>query len=927
MNKHLWIGLSLLAWNCSLSTALSQEIRVTLTPDMVVNERERGNPEAMIDEQDKIGDPPTGQPESTWKINSKHWKTFPYGAYLDLGHGRKLSSLWIFDTFNHGELIVHAGTPGNWKEVLRHDTMKYMSWTQLKLDVSTRFLRIERATPSCIFSEIALYEYTPEAYRAMIARKAAEQEERAARDVALAQARAEEANRPLVDMGPLFGKLRLVEEVNCAAEPVAKRFRQDPPQASRVETILGRPCRVLKKTEGEAAYFAYRLGKWKLLKPGAAYVLAVEYPEDQPRSWIVMNGGNEISRGLHTGTTFGDAFEPKYVNNNNESLHVPLSGKYENWKLFFHLHDRFPDFKFLRGAGPRALTADDGFWVTVGQFSANNIPASHGAAVSRIRLFEVPDPARLYCQLRLPPDDLPQRHLFWREEMADGVIAAKKEDERGLKEPLDWYRYKVSTMRFLGMNTFSKDLLEFGACQGWDSSPGGGNKWVYFNSDHKDLWAGIVEMMGKHDFNVLPYYEYSGSKGQNGLGNQRRAKPLTRDDAYTHITWIENSNADVTDPDTYEDFKRMLDLTVVRFQDKARFVGAWLRPRSQLPLGFGDATRARFAEEANDGNAVTRAQLIEDRELLHRYYDWWYGKRRDFLVAMRDHLRNSGVADAAILYTADPSEPGTSFPTYEKQFVTDDVARWQSLLAREESEVAPIALSEVLLRKRYLEALLAPRPDWGGWEVGHSSPPSDPSRYKKIDGVLMTHCFNRAYTVGSPTTFDTFRGSAGLALVRHYALNENMMFDKNDKEKVGYFVVDVERAGPYCMLAEARAMASGDPSYIGYLVGNNFGRGFPEYARAFNQAFLALPALPSKVLEDVASDPEIVVRSIDARQHGTYLAVINPSLTSKSEVTVEVAVGSGTVLDATTGDPLPHNHGRITLSMDPCQLRSLQLVK
>ncbi len=860
--------------------------------------------------------------KSTQSIG-RHFPT----AHLDLGHERTLSSLWIFDTFNNGELIIYSGKPGDWNKVLRHDTMKYMRWTELKLDVRTRFLRIERAKPSCIFAEIALYEYTPEAYRAMIARKAAEQEERVAREAAVTRARAEEANRPLVDMGPLFGKLRLVEEVNCAAEPDPELFRQDPPQASRVETILGRPCRILKKTEGEAAYFAYRMGKWKLLKPGTAYVLAVEYPEDRPRSLIVMNGGNEISRGLHTGTTFGDAFEPKYVNNNNESIDVPLSGKYENWTLFFHLHDRFPDFKFLRGAGPRELTSEDGFWVTIGQFSANNIPASHGAAVSRIRLFEVPEPEQLYCPLRLPPNDLPHRHLFWREEMADGVIAGQKEVDRGLKTPLDWYRYKASTMRFLGMNTFCKDLLEFGACQGWDSSPGGGNQWVYFNSAHKDLWGGIVELMGKHDFNVLPYYEYSGSKGQNGLGNQRRAKPLTRDDAFTHITWIENANADLTDPDTYEDFKRMLDLTVVRFRDKAPFVGAWLRPRSQMPIGFGDATRARFAEEANDGKAVTRAQLTADRELLDRYYDWWYGKRRDFLVTMRDHLRNSGVPNATILFTADPSEPGTSFPTYKKQFVTDDAKWWQNRLAREELEVAPIGLSEVLRQEQYLEALLAPRPDWGGWEVGHSSPPSDPSRYKQTDGVLMTHCFNRAYTVGSPKTFDAFRGPAGLAVVRHYALNENMAFDQSDKEKVGYFVVDVERTGPYCMLAEARAMAYGDPSYIGYLVGNNFGRGFPEYCRAFNQAFLALPALPSKVVENAASDPEIVVRSIDARQHGTYLAVVNPSLTSKNEVTVDVPVGSGTVLDATTGDPIPHDRGRITLSMYPCQLRSLRLVK
>ena len=62
---------------------------------------------------------------------------------------------------------------------------------------------------------------------------------------------------------------------------------------------------------------------------------------------------------------------------------------------------------------------------------------------------------------------------------------------------------------------------------------------------------------------------------------------------------------------------------------------------------------------------------------------------------------------------------------------------------------------------------------------------------------------------------------------------------------LGYFVADIERAGPFCMMAEALAMANGDPTMIGYLVGSNYGRGFPGYVRDFNANFLALPALPS----------------------------------------------------------------------------------
>jgi len=931
MNRRilLLLALALPPFGVLCETIRCQEVKVRLTPSMMTNEAERGNPEAMVDEQDLIGDPPSGEPESTWTVNSKFWKTSPYSAYIDFGQEKNLSNLWIFDTYNSGELVLSTGKPGDWQKVLAHETRVYKKWEKVPLDVATRYLRLSRTKPSCIFSEIALYEYTPEGHKAMLAQKEAEAKAKAERDAAMKKATEEAKNRPVVDLGPLFGRLSLVDEIDCAAGQPDHDFVEDPAGASRVEAILDMPCRVLRKTTGEAAYFAYRIGRYKLLKPGAAYLLTVEYPEDAPRSVIVMNGGNETSRGFHTGNTFGDAFHPKYVNNNSESLDLPLSGKYETWKLFFHLHDRFPDVKFIRGKGRRELISEQGFTVAIAQFSAANIPASRGAAVSRIRLFEVPDPESLYTEIRLPPDGLPRRHLFWREEMADGVIASTKEEERGVTEPLAWYQYKASTMRFLGMNTYSKDLLEFGACQGWDSTAGGGNQWVFFNKDHKDLWKSIVGIMGQAGFDVLPYYEYSGSKGYSGLGNQRRAKPLTRDDAYTHISWIESANADITDPDTYADFKKMLDLTIVRHKDKARFLGAWLRPRSQMPIGFGDATRSRFAKEANGGQVVSRQQLIDDPALLDKYYDWWYGKRHEFLVAMRDHLRNAGVIpNAVMLFTADPSEPGIFFPTWEKRFVTNDVASWTELVKRPEiskgEEIHPVDIRDIVRNDEYLKALLAPRLNWGDWEVHHSSPPSDPNRYKETEGVLMTHCFNRLYTVSSPKTFDLFRSPAGLAAIRHYALNENMMYDKKDQPRLGYFVVDVERAGPFCMSAEAHAMAHGDPNYLGYLVGNNFGRGFPEYVRSFNLAYLALPALPSTILPDASSDPRVVGRVIPTERHGSYLAIVNTDYVAKPNVTLKLPV-KGKVTDAATGELLSAVASEITLSMHPCQLRAFRI--
>ncbi len=929
--SRLQIAIVLLVGMAMLHAAQAQQRRLDLRPEMLVNEAEVGWPERLIDEQDDIVGPPVGAPETGWEIPSNLWKTiFPCSIHFDLGSERNLSSLWLFDTNGTGDVVISAGQPGDWQEVATYDCGKYLAWAEIPLQVSTRYLRLTKMSGSANFTEIALYEYSAKGWAARQQQLAAAAKAEAERQAVLARAREEMAKRPLVDLGEPFGRMALVDEIDCGAAEQTHRFVESPAGASELQTILGRPCRVLRKTVGEGAYISYRLGEMKLLVPGQPYVLVVDYPEDVPRSLIVMNAGNETYRGFHTGRTVGDALHPKYVNNNNESVDTPLSGRLESWQMLFWLHDRFPDREFLRGDKERELAPEDGFAVNIAQFSANNIPASHGAAVYRIRLFAFPEERDLTMPTTLPPDDLPHRHIFWREEMADGVIGSAKNERRGIAQPLDWYRHKASLMHFLAINTFSKDLLEFGACQHWDSTPHGGNQWVYFNAEHKDLWGQIVELMGSEGFNVFPYYEYSGSKGQKGLGPQRRCRPLTRDDAYTHIKWIESANADITDPDTYEDFQKMLELTIVQHKDKANFVGAWLRPRSQIPISFGAAALQRFAADTLR-EPITRKHLIDDQALLGEYYDWWYGKRRDFLAAMRDYLRAQGVNDQAlVLYTADAGEPGTSFPTWAPRLVTDDPAFWGPLLReplfmRGDQPIEPLPLAEVVAKDLYLEALLAAPLSWGGWENHHASPPPDPHRYQEIPAVLMSHCFNRVYTVSSPRTFDAFRTPTGLAIVRHYTLNENMMFGLNDEAKLGYFVVDVEKAGPFCMQAEALAMANGDPTMIGYLSGGNYSRGFPQYVRSFNANFLALPALPSRVLADAAADPEVVVRAIATERHGTYLAVVNTGSTAKAEVAIKLPAG-GQLVAAVGGQPLPSQGGTVRLALHPCQLLALRLL-
>jgi len=723
------------------------------------------------------------------------------------------------------------------------------------------------------------------------------------------------AERPLVDAGPPFSRLPLVDEIDCA-QADTHRFTEEPKGGSKVETLLGRACRVLPNTGG-ARYFAYRMGEGKGLKAGHAYVLAVEFPEDKPRTMFILNRGCETARGVATGAALGDVLYT-YTNNNCESIQIPLSGSYRTWTMLFWLHDRFPDLAQPRGDGPRPMLPKDGFWVIVAQSSLKNAPLSAGAAVARIRLFEVADPAKLNVKLRFPPKGLPRRHIFWREEMSDGVVHSRRPDQRGLANETDWFEHKARLMGFLGIDTFCKDLLEFGHNQGWDATEGGGNAW-YWQSKTPKRWQQILAMLRTYDVSVLPYYEYCGGMGQNGLGKERRCRTLSGKRTYTHIKWSEIANIDVTDPDALEDAKKLLHATIIRHKDKARFLGAWFRTRpSNIPISFADRCLFRFAIEANNKRVATRDDLKKDKALLARYYAWWFGKRKEFLIALRDHLRSGGIADAVVLYTSCAAEPGPSLVPFKNHVITDDVATWEKLLGTAEHEKAsPYPFTDAC--KGHLAAALRMPATWGHWEWQHSIPPPDPARYADVPGILMTYPFNRAYTVASPAAFDAFRTVSGIAIVRHDPLNENAL-----EKKLGYFVSDVERAGPYCMLGEVLAVANGDPWYIGYLAAASHNRGFPRSVRAFNAAFLSLPALPSKLLPAASSDPAVIVRSIRTEKDGTWLAVANTALVAKRDVTIKLPV-AGKITDAATGEALEAQGRALALDMPPCSLRAVNV--
>ena len=284
------------------------------------------------------------------------------------------------------------------------------------------------------------------------------------------------------------------------------------------------------------------------------------------------------------------------------------------------------------------------------------------------------------------------------------------------------------------------------------------------------------------------------------------------------------------------------------------------------------------------------------------------------MLAIRDHLQSHVAEDAVVLYTADHSEAGHSIGP----FVADDVETVTEQLSAVGITGGNILdFATTVADDVYRTSQLSEVFTWGGWEWNHSIPPPDPNRYANTEDILMTYSMSKSYTVSSPGAFEDFRTPTGLAAIRHYELNEAAAGGP-----LGYFVSDVEPAGPFSMRIEALAMANGDPRYLGYLAGHNWNHGFPEFAPRFYANFLALPAVPSAVI-DAASHPDVVVRRFDTSDHGTYFAVIH---TGHTEVTVDLILDApGLATHLPTGGIFGPTEEGIEVILAPYELISIHV--
>ncbi len=706
----------------------------------------------------------------------------------------------------------------------------------------------------------------------------------------------------MADAGAPFGQLPLVDEVLCGSSRDRHPFRESGEEVSGVATILGRDCRVVSPG-GKPRWMAWRIGAGKGLVARGAYVLAIDLPDDRPRSAIVVNRGCDMIRGVATGGALGDRLWGVSDSHAESINRIPHARKYVTQELFFFLHDRTADLVLTRSPMRRPLAPPDGFWVAILAPSNQDDPVSAGAAAARIRLFEVPDPGVFVLEPHLP-ENLPHRRVFAREAWSAAITEGDGEGEAGVDNMEAFFEFRARQARFLGMNAIAPDLLTAGRNQGWDA---GDEDWFAPPRDAL-RWEKMLQTFDAQGLEVVPYFEYAGSLS---LNRQVRCRPLARGDRqpYTNVPGGEPGHLDVTDPSSLDDARRLLDRTVLKYRDRFRIPAVWFRTRTaSWPVSYADAVIARFAADANGNWPPPRDQFAKDADLRGRYEGWWLGKRQEFLAGLRDALR-SGFPKAEVLVTpwTDPLGPPLSDRT--PLVVTDVPADFRGNLQGPSGAWGEaLSLRRVVGEERHLKATQAFPRDRGGFEWHNATPPADPGRYWDTKGVAFTYPVGRMYMGLSATSFDAFRGPDGLAVVRGYCANEGV-----DGSSLGGLVADVDRAGPFCMMPEVLAVAWGDPFWLGILASNTHTNGFPEYARRFNAAFLALPALRSDRKPEWSSDPEVVVRVIWTEKSGAYLAVVNTGVAAKKDALI-VLPWDGQVTNAASGQILDSLKTKVKLT-------------
>lgn len=659
-----------------------------------------------------------------------------------------------------------------------------------------------------------------------------------------------------------YGKLRLVDEVDCATalaedphpylqggfDHAYDRMTPGGPVETRVSEVLGRKAR-----ESEYGWFAYRVGRGKL-KPRATYLLRIEYPEDKPRyaPLEVQVGQNYMDVGWKNGVGPDDVYD-----------NWPLSKQWQWFDVLVPLDDQTTGT-----GGTGSGRAENGFWVYfMNKLKPNAYFAmySGGPAVGRMRLYEI-DPEQNAPAIQRPKG-LPQRTLSFDWERQpdhnpeDLVRYAKLMGYSAISPLTIKWAFANYAEPLNGYHSVAIDARDYWVTRKYD--PAAGEAAAPALPGRESQHLRYLAATKRHGIQYVPRFEWGGS-----LDLPKEAWALDGTGQPTKPNRFAPWCANLLDARAWDDLKKLMDHLVKPYaKDHPQLAGALWRIRSnRLPISYGRADLELFSKETGTplppgGEAQWAAWAAG--EMKAKYDDWWHRKRAQFHARLAELLKSYRPDLALWYYNWDEDKFG---------LINTDINGWAFLMnvAKPPPDGGRAAYEKdrrerkAFTAKDYLEVLRTGNFGAASKGINRADYGLRPELYKQAPGFRPFAPVDYRCYADMPEYLNWFQAADGLAVSHVVSYDEIASRSINPKYEGNM----ITPGGPaFSMALELLAWFHGDARTLNW-TSYTYGRGFADAHRRFAQAFLALPAIPGSVVEQ--GDKDLKVRAYPSEQ-GTYV--------------------------------------------------------
>ncbi len=141
--------------------------RVSIRPEMLLNEAARGNAFELFDEPDSKA------PQTTWS-DGYNGLSFPMAAWVDLGAEFQIREIALYDSNGTGNFGVQSGLPFEWEPLFSDSLTNYQQWNRHEVNVRTRFLRFVLPDPETRVPEVRIFGTIAEPVAPVVAAPVAE---------------------------------------------------------------------------------------------------------------------------------------------------------------------------------------------------------------------------------------------------------------------------------------------------------------------------------------------------------------------------------------------------------------------------------------------------------------------------------------------------------------------------------------------------------------------------------------------------------------------------------------------------------------------------------------------------------------------------------------------------------------------------------